>query len=171
MTRRVLAYREPDGMYIVSQEFNGDKRESAMFNMAVQISTTWDGIVELFAGQECQTENFLQLVEKAEQMFGYEHIGPEVLRELPATEECWLFANNKLYLHSCYGELVGQEGMDDESDDIENLCEDFSPSEIVKCKEFLTRFCRMEMTNGRCCAVDDSDCALCPINHAYNLLM
>ena len=104
MNRRICAF-EHNGKYYMSQEFNGDREEQAMWQSNPSISCNWLDVIGTFNG--CETlDDFISAVYSMENAYGYEHEESEVVDELPAVQEVWLLKDGQLQLYAKYGELV-----------------------------------------------------------------
>lgn len=102
MTRRVMVFKIGD-VYLVSQEFNGDRSEAEYFFGHTGIKCDWPEVVELFEGVETP-EEFREAVGKAEELYGYERLPLEAESELPVAEQVWVMSHGNLILKTRYGE-------------------------------------------------------------------
>lgn len=110
MTRRICAMPH-NGKFLISQEFNGDRREQEMFSafgMAVTCLGTWDELIHTFDGSTTP-EQFASAVRSMENAFGYGQETLEDVEELPRCEEVWILESGRLVLHSKDGTLVEKE--------------------------------------------------------------
>lgn len=103
MTRRTVAISWGD-QFFVSQEFNGDKKESLIFGLTCDIPH-WEEVIAKFKGVR-SVRAFERTLEEVEQMYGYEHIPLTLQSELPQTEETWKMLEGELEQWAKYGELV-----------------------------------------------------------------
>lgn len=100
MTRRSIAIGWGDQLF-VSQEFNGDRKESLLFGLA-PIFPLWEEVVEKFKGVR-SVRAFERILEDVEQMYGYEHVPLSLQRNLPKTQETWKMQEGELELWAEYG--------------------------------------------------------------------
>ena len=106
MTRRICAMQY-QGVYYISQEFNGDYSEQLHFRQYTMCLGDWNDLIRTFDG--CRTvEEFAEAVRSMEKAFHYYQVPLEVVPELPSCEEIWILQDGKLMLYSKYGELVSQ---------------------------------------------------------------
>lgn len=105
MTRRSIAISWGDKLF-VSQEFNGDRKESQMFGLTASIPF-WEDVVEKFKGVR-SVRAFERILEQVEQMYGYEHVPLSLQSELPQTEQTWKMLEGELEQWAEYGELLPQ---------------------------------------------------------------
>lgn len=110
MTRRICAMAH-NGKFLISQEFNGDRREQELFSgfgMAVTCHGAWDDLIPTFDGNTTP-EHFASAVRSMENAYQYGQEPLEEVEELPDCEEVWMLVSGKLVLYSRYGKLVEQE--------------------------------------------------------------
>jgi len=104
MTRRIIVYKDRnanEGLYFVSQEFNGDREEAIKWNHQTAINANWNDIVELFNGID-SLYTFRKAVKKAEDLYAYENISLVKEENIPQYEEIWMLIDGKLQLYSKY---------------------------------------------------------------------
>ena len=102
MTRRTLAISWGNHLF-VSQEFNGDKKESQRFGSAVAaIAPAWEDVVRKFQGVH-NVRAFERTLEKVEEMYGYQHVPVTLQVEIPQTEQTWKMREGELELWAKYG--------------------------------------------------------------------
>lgn len=107
MTRRTLAISWGNQLF-VSQEFNGDKKESQRFGSAVAaIAPAWDDVVKRFKGV-LNVRAFERTLEKVEELYGYQHIPVVLQKEIPQTQQTWKMMGGELELWAEYGEPIEQ---------------------------------------------------------------
>ena len=104
MTRRLIVFRK-NGLFLVSQEFNGDRAEAAGFCKGTGIKADWPEIVKLFDGADTQ-EAFGDAVRKAEELYGYEPYPLETLDKMPTAQEVWVMSHGNLLLAARYGDSM-----------------------------------------------------------------
>ena len=100
MTRRVIVYHRGT-LYLVSQEFNGDYKESAYFGLQPLPETAnWDKVKAEFADRRADFVNFYEAVRRAEMYYGYKREQIIDTTEPPFSDydEVWEFTKNGLEL-------------------------------------------------------------------------
>lgn len=106
MTRRIIVYKGKtqkthEGMYFISQEFNGDREEVIRWNAQTSIKANWKEVIELFNGIN-SLHGFKMAVKQAENLYNYENISLVKEENIPKCEEVWMLIEGKLKLYSKY---------------------------------------------------------------------
>ena len=106
MTRRIIVYKgrnTHEGLYFISQEFNGDRQEAVKWNPNTVIKANWNEVVDLF-DEINSLHDFRKAVRNAENLYTYENIPLKKEEKIPRCEEVWMLIDGKLQLYSKYGE-------------------------------------------------------------------
>ena len=100
MTRRVIVYKRGN-LYLVSQEFNGDYKESAYFGLQPLPETAdWNNVKAEFDDRPADFVNFYEAVRRAEMFYGSEHekIIETTEPHFDTYDEVWEFTKKGLIL-------------------------------------------------------------------------